>query len=72
METTKQGSDDSTKARRAMTACMEHLDQLDPEEARRVLRSLSVWYEDESDRARLAEDILESLGEIGAALRQNS
>lgn len=56
-------------ARAAMVACMEHLDGLDPEDARRVLRSLLVWFEDEDDRTVRAEGILEALQDIGQALR---
>lgn len=57
------------KAREALTSCMQVLVQLDQEDARRVLRSLLVWFEDEDERTALAEGIIESLGEIGRALQ---
>lgn len=61
---------DAGKNRAAMLACMEHLDTLQPEDARRVLRALLVWFEDEDERAALADGILESLGEIGRAIQE--
>lgn len=60
---------DDAKTRAAMAACMEHLGSLDPDEARRVLRTLAVWFEDPEDRANTADSIIESLGEIGQAIR---
>lgn len=67
MATNDKANDD--RARAAMVACMEHLDKLDPEDTRRVLRSLAIWFEDEDDRTLRAEGILEALGDIGQALR---
>lgn len=61
---------DEGKTRAAMAACMEHLGSLDPDEARRVLRTLAVWFEDPEDRANLADSIIESLGEIGRAIQE--
>ncbi len=63
---------DDGKTRAALAACMEHLGALDPEDARRVLRTLAVWFEDPEDRANLADSILESLGEIGQAIRDGA
>ena len=61
---------DDGKTRAALAACMEHLGALDPDDARRVVRTLAVWFEDPEDRANLADGILESLGEIGRAIQE--
>lgn len=60
---------DDAKTRAAMIACMEHLDSLDPEDARRALRTLAVWFDDPDDRANLADSLIETLSDIGRAIR---
>lgn len=58
------------KNREVLATCMAQLGSLeDPDDARRVVRTLAVWFEDPEDRANLADSILESLGEIGQAIR---
>lgn len=58
------------KTRAAMMACMEHLDSLEPDDARRVLRTMAVWFEDPDERQMTADSIIESLGDIGQAIRE--